>query len=95
MSAESRVVLVLSEGGGVAGATRASIYSGRYVLGPNNSIRWSQTGFNIERASGQFDVDDPDEAILDDLASTTKLRVDSTGLTLTNESGSVVLAFGR
>src|SRR5262249_15717292 len=62
LSAESRVVLVLSEGGGVAGTTRASIYSGRYVLGANNNIRWSQQGFNIERASGQFDVDDPDEA---------------------------------
>jgi len=95
LSAESRVVLVLSEGGGVAGTTRASIYSGRYVLGPNNRIAWLQTGFNIERASGQFDADDPDEAILDDLAATTKLRVDSTGLTLTSDNGSVVLVFGR
>ena len=93
LSAESRVVLVLSEGGGVAGTTRASIYSGRYVLGPNNRIQWLQSGFNIERASGQFDADDPDEAILDDLAATTKLLVDSTGLTLTNDNGSVVLSF--
>ena len=95
LSAESRVVLVLSESGGVAGATRASIYSGRYALGPNNRIEWLQNGFNIERASGQFDADDPDEAILDDLAATTKLRVDSTGLTLTNDNGSVALAFSR
>ena len=95
LSAESRVVLVLSESGGVAGTTRASIYSGRYVLGPSNRIQWLQNGFNIERASGQFDADDPDEAILDDLAATTKLRVDSTGLTLADDSGSVVLAFGR
>jgi uncharacterized protein YecT (DUF1311 family) len=95
LSAESRVVLVLSEGGGVAGTTRASIYSGRYVLGPNNRIAWLQNAFNIERASGQFDADDPDEAILDDLAATTKLRVDSTGLTLTSDNGSVVLVFGR
>ena len=95
LSAESRVVLVLSESGGVAGTTRASIFSGRYSLGPNNRIEWLQSGFNIERASGQFDVDDPDEAILDDLAVTTTLRVDSTGLTLANDTGSVVLAFGR
>jgi hypothetical protein len=54
-----------------------------------------QNAFNIERASGQFDADDPDEAILDDLAQTTKLRVDSTGLTLTSDNGSVVLVFGR
>jgi uncharacterized protein YecT (DUF1311 family) len=95
LSAESRVVLVLSQGGGVAGTTRASIYSGRYVLGPGSRIQWLQSGFNIERASGQFDADDPDEVILDDLAATTKLRVDSTGLTLTNDSGSVELAFSR
>ena len=95
LSAESSVVLVLSQGGGVAGTTRASIYSGRYVLGPNNRIQWLQSGFNIERASGQFDADDPDEVILDDLAVTTKLRVDSTGLTLTNDNGSVALSFSR
>jgi uncharacterized protein YecT (DUF1311 family) len=95
LSAESRVVLVLSEGGGVAGTTRASIYSGRYALGPDNRIEWLQNGFNIERASGQFDADDPDEIILDDLAATTKLRVDATGLTLTNDNGSVVLGFSR
>jgi uncharacterized protein YecT (DUF1311 family) len=95
LSAQSRLVLILSEGGGVTGTTRASIYGGRYALGAANRIEWLQAGFTVERVSGQFDANDPDEALLDDLAATTKLRLEATGLTLANDSGSLSLVFGR
>jgi uncharacterized protein YecT (DUF1311 family) len=95
LSPESRLILVLTEGGGVTGSTRASIYSGRYALRPPNRLEWLRPGFSIERVSGQFDMGDPDEAILDELAGTTKLWLEATGLRLQNDSGSLSLVFGR
>jgi hypothetical protein len=58
-------------------------------------IEWLQQGFSLERNSGRFDAPDPDEAILDDLALTTRLRLDAPGLVLQSEDGSVSLGFAR
>jgi uncharacterized protein YecT (DUF1311 family) len=95
LAPESRVVLMLSEGGSVTGRTSGSIYSGRYVLRDGNRIEWLQRGFSVERTSGRFDVSDPDESILDDMLQTTRLWVESPGLILDSGDGSVTLVFAR
>jgi uncharacterized protein YecT (DUF1311 family) len=92
---ESRLSLVLTEGGSAGGRTRAGLFSGRYALRDGGRIEWLQQGFSLERNSGRFDAPDPDEAILDDLVLTTRLRLDVPGLVLQSEDGSVSLGFAR
>jgi uncharacterized protein YecT (DUF1311 family) len=91
----SRVILVLSESGTALGRTSVSVYSGRYTLHDGGRLEWWQGGFLIERTSGRFDVSDPDEDVLDELARTTRLRLSSPGLILQSDDGSVVLTFAR
>ncbi len=95
LAENSRVSLVLSESGTVVGRTSVSVYSGRYTLHDGGRLDWWQGGFLIERTSGRFDVSDPDEDVLDELARTTRLRLSSPGLILQSDDGSVVLTFAR
>jgi hypothetical protein len=95
LAENSRVILVLSDSGTVVGRTSVSVYSGRYTLHDGGRLEWWQGGFLIERTSGQFEVSDPDEDVLDALALTTRLRLSSSGLTLQSDDGSVVLTFAR
>lgn len=92
---ESRVSLRLTQGGSAGGRTRDGLFSGRYVLREGGRIEWLQQGFFLERQSGRFDAPDPDEAILDDLTLTTRLRLDTPGLVLQSEDGSIWLGFAR
>ena len=95
LPAETRVSLVLTEGGNAVGRSRAGQFSGRYALREGGRLEWLQQGFSVERDLGRFDEADPDEAILDDLALTTRLRLDVPGLVLQSEDGSISLGFAR
>jgi uncharacterized protein YecT (DUF1311 family) len=95
LAQNSRVILIMSEGGSVTGRTSVSVYSGRYTLRDGGRLEWWQGGFLVERTSGRLDVSDPDEELLDELAQTTRLRLSSPGLILQSDDGSVVLAFAR
>lgn len=95
LAENSRVILVLSDSGTVAGRTSVSVYSGRYTLHDGGRLEWWQGGFLIQRTSGRFDGSDPDEDVLDELALTTRLRLTSSGLILQSDDGSIVLSFSR